>query len=65
MKMAYVRFDLHHAVDEKVTEGIQRCASYSAWDDAYAAMDAVYVGIDSQIGAAVEMGIDDEIGRIQ
>ena len=65
MKLAYVRFDLHHAVDVKVTEGIQRCAGYLVWDDVYAAMDAVYVAIDGQIGAVVEMGIDDEIGRIQ
>lgn len=65
MKLAYVRFDLHHAVDVKVTEGIQRWASYPVWDDVYAAMDAVYVAIDGQTGAVVEMGIDDEIGRIQ
>ena len=65
MKLAYVRFDLHHAVDVKVTEGIQRWASYLVWDDVYVAMDEVYVAIDGQIGAVVEMGIDDEIGRIQ
>ena len=65
VKLAYVRFDLHHAVDVKVTEGIQRWASYQVWDDVYAAMDAVYVAIDGQIGAVVEMEIDDEIGRIQ
>ena len=65
MKLAYVRFDLHHAVDVKVTEGIQRWASYQVWDDVYAAMDEVYVAIDGQIGAVVEMGIDDEIGRVQ
>ena len=65
MKLAYVRFDLHHAVDVKVTEGIQRWASYQVWDDVYAAMDEVYVAIDGQIGAVVEMGIDDEIGGIQ
>ena len=65
MKLAYVRFDLHHAVDVKVTEGIQRGASYLVWDDVYTAMDAVYVGIDGQIGAVVEMSIVDEIERIQ
>ena len=65
MKLAYVRFDLHHAVDVKVTEGIQGWASYLVWDDVYAAMDAVYVGVDGQIGAVVEMGIDDEIGTVQ
>jgi hypothetical protein len=65
VKLAYVRFDLHHAVDVKVTEGIQRWASYLVWDDVYTAMDAVYVGIDGQVGAVLEMSIDDEIERIQ
>jgi hypothetical protein len=65
VKLAYVRFDLQHAVDEKVTEGIQRGASYPVWDDVYTAMDAVYVGIAGQVGAVLEMSIDDEIERIQ